>query len=292
VTTDLTPPPEYDLPRSVRGRRREELLAIVARESARPRRRLPLAPTLVAAAAVAGVIAAGVFGLPAYRDSHRPADPATKSPRPPVVRALTAAETTATLRTCALQTDAMERDNKGRFAQARVVEAFTFTEPAVPTRTWLIGRKPITTFDEDLEICGLDADGTMVDAARVSLPSKMISPVQAVGRNFGTFSLPVARVTVQTSDSTEIDAAVRNGFWFAPIKGGPRPFTGQLDVEDITPATRMAVYPGVRLRGYSATGQLLYDSDRDAHTFAECFPTGGGESICPRTPWQRPDPSR
>jgi hypothetical protein len=264
----------------------------VAREFDRPRRRLPLASTLVAAAAVAGVIAANVFGLPAYRDSHRPAAPATKSPRPPAVRALTAAETTATLRTCALQTDAMARDNKGRFAHVRVVEAFTLTEPAGPTRTWLIGREPINTFDEHLEICGLDADGTMVDAARVWLPSKMISPVQAVGRNFGQFNLPVARVTVQTSDSAEIDAAMRNGFWFAPIKGGPRPFFSPLDAEDITPAKRMAVYPGVRLRGYSATGQLLYDSDRDAHTYRECFPTGGGESICPTTPWLRRDPNR
>ena len=64
-----------------------------------------------------------------------------------------------------------------------------------------------------------------------------------------------------------------NGFWFAPIKAGParsclrragrwhRPGLGG-----------RCMYPESRLRSRSATGRLLYDLDRDAYTFGDCYP--------------------
>jgi hypothetical protein len=314
MTTSLTPPPEYDVPRSVRGRRREELLLIVSRDSQQPARRSSLTQTLVAAAAVAAVIIAGTFGLSAYRESDRSAQPAAtmQAAHPPAVRNLNAAETEATLQSCTSQTNAIATGTKGRFAHTRVVDAFTFTEPPGTgyTKTWLIGRRLLPSQRETYEICGLDANGKLVDADMVWLPHELTGLVAAEGRNQGMFSLPVARVTVQTSGSAEIDAVVRNGFWFAPIKGNPRPFAGWSDLENTTsPDILVGVYPGVRLRGYSAGGQLLYDSERDAITLAECDATKPQATLhtpevatapsepkhtspCPLTHWKRADPGR
>ncbi|GAB2680324.1 hypothetical protein [Kribbella swartbergensis] len=320
MTPDLIPP-EQDLPLSVRSRRREELLTIIAHET-RQVRRLPLAPTLIASAAVGAVITVGLIGFPAYMESDRPAEPTATADatRAPAIRNLTAAEISATLTTCTIQTNAIATGTKNRFTNTQVVDAFTFTEPpgSSYTKTWLVGRSLRRPDIVEYEICGLDAKGRMVDASAGSgsmatpppagrtphpiptkapasgtwVPSQLTGLVAATGRSHGRFSLPVARVTVQTNDSTEIEAVVRNGFWFAPIKGNPRPFAGWNDLENTRSAdTLEGIYPGVRLRGYSATGQLLYDSERDADTFADCFPSGI-QSRCPGTPWMRADPSR
>ena len=85
---------------------------------------------------------------------------------------------------------------------------------------------------------------------------------------------------------------VHNGFWFAPIKADPRPFRPPKEAQGggTSPDSVVGVYPGVRLRGYSATGRLLYDSDRDAYTFGDCYPVK--TPVCTQTPWQRAEPSR
>jgi hypothetical protein len=288
VNNDLIPPPELDLRPSTRGRQRQELMALVA---AGPRRRPALAPTLITAVAVAAVIAGGVFGIPAYRDSHHIPAPAPAAKPGSAIRELTRAEATATLASCAAQTNSIAAGSKGRFKDSRVVDAFTVTAVRTEgqTKTWLVGRRPTPPLADTLEVCGLDINGKLVSAQETLVsPMSLTGLVESAGRNFGQFSLPVTRVTIQVAGGPELDAVARNGFWFAPVEHTAKPF----DSWQPKPGSRVGVYPGTRLRGYSATGKLLYDSARDAYTFEDCWPSGGGEAVCPQTPWKRRVPSR
>ncbi|MEV5966029.1 hypothetical protein AB0L70_29950 [Kribbella sp. NPDC051952] len=295
MTNDLIPPPELDLRPATRGRQRNELMRVVARESTR--RRVPRAPNLIAAAAVAAVIAGGLFGIPAYRDSNRSPDPAaTPSSRPlSTIHQLTAAEIKTTLAACRAQTNAVAAGTKGRFGNTTVVDAFTFTDvkSAGYTKTWLVGRRPTPPLQDTLEVCGLDINGKLVSAQEtVVAPMSLMSLVESSGRNYGRFSLPVARVTVQATDGPEIDAVARNGFWFAPLEHTTKPFDSWESAARQSVGSPVGVYPGVRLRGYSGSGRLLYDSARDAYKFEDCWPSGGGEAVCPQTAWKRADPTR
>jgi hypothetical protein len=294
VNNDLIPPPQLDLRPSTRERQRQELTALVA---AGPRRRPALAPTLVTAAAVAGVIAGGVFGIPAYRDSrHSPAPAPAPAAKPgSAIRELTRAEATTTLASCAAQTNSVAAGSKGRFKDSRVVDAFTVTAVHTEgqTKTWLVGRRPTPPLADTLEVCGLDINGKLVSAQETLVsPMSLTGLVESAGQNFGQFSLPVTRVTIQVTGGQELDTVARNGFWFAPVEHTAKPFDSWQSAAPPKPGSRVGVYPGTRLRGYSATGKLLYDSARDAYTFEACWPSGGGEAVCPQTPWKRTTPSR
>ena len=145
---------------------------------------------------------------------------------------------------------------------------------------------------------GITRSGSVLDAEMLlpykvpGVPSEVPGLVSAYGRNHGQVSLPVARVTVQPSGGAEIGAVVRNGLWYAPILVAPCPFVSWDVAQPLTNDSLIGIYPGVRLRGYAANGQLLYDSDRDAYSFAECFPSGGGSPVCPYVDWLRSDPER
>jgi hypothetical protein len=256
--------PDGDLRPSTRARQRDELIAILESESRTPphRRRL-LVP---AAAAAAVVLVAGLaFAVPALRHDagQSPAGRTdVQTPRPgvrvPAVEPLSAAEQAELGPKCL--------DSYPDRYRTKVIDSFKFVNPpgdAYSTR-WVVANGSGL-----LMACGFDAAGTRVDGTLASSGMSLYSVVRADGYGAGAYTQSVARVTVTPLGGSPVDAVLRNGFFYVPVKlvrvRGPR--------SDNTPRPYV-------VRAYDASGTLLYTSGRtDGEVRAaqdECYldPTG------------------
>ncbi|MGZ0147806.1 hypothetical protein ACXJJ3_12120 [Kribbella sp. WER1] len=244
----LTRRPDHPLPPETHERLRAELLATI---ETKPRR--TLAP-LVAAAAVLVVVAGLVVAI-------RTSKPHTAPPaaQPNATRALTPAETETLRQQCL--TEANRITSKGMphpFTDFTVLKAFEFSTVRDPkvVNTWLIGRG-VETFRKlpGLEqpkfwLCSRTAGGVISESSiRFATGARITGgPFLRFARNAGVYTKTVARVTVQPKGQEPIDAALWNGFWFAPTVG--RTGWGPYDSGD----------PGrddFVIRAYDAAGRLL-----------------------------------
>lgn len=145
--------------------------------------------------------------------------------------------------------------------------------PSHMPKTWVVARDG----DEYLADCALNADGDLLGSGYVNehvvkrtpgFPYALVDGQDTDGA--GRFVEPVARVTVQPPDGPEQAAVTLGGFWFYPMSPGY-----DMPPEDAT-SDLIGVPVGWVYRGYSADGELLYDSTTDGPSIKDCYadPTG------------------
>ncbi|WP_112242531.1 hypothetical protein [Kribbella monticola] len=281
--TDLTTPPDHDLPRPVRDRQRDELVAIVDHEFGAPRRRT--AVPLLAAAATVAVIAGLAFGVPALKGSRttptgtapaaggqKVASGNTSAPQPARTRKLSAAETAAFRNQCIEFT----KDYQNSFASFEVINAFEYVKTARPglTKSWLVARKGmdywICSRSGDGSIAGDSAFGPNISPAGKDVPY-LFAPVDGRGEGTGMYIPSITRVTVQHHGDDPVEAVLKDGFWFAPMEQDsfPLPKNGG---RPITPDNHLiGVMPGWTIRGYAGDGKLVYDSAKNGPRVEKCY---------------------
>jgi hypothetical protein len=277
MTDSITPPPDHDLPGTVRNRQRDELVAIVDHEAETPRRRL--AVPLLAAAAVLVVVAGLAVAVPALRDKDEPAPAATPpkvavSKKPPVqpakTRQLSAAQTAAFRSACITFT----QYSSDSFASYEVIEAFEYVETARPSlaKGWLVARKGM-----DYWICARDGRGSVVGDSGfgpvVSPASKdvpyLFAPVDQRGVSSGMYIPSITRVTVQHTGEAVVEAVLKDGFWFAPMADAKLKRDG--NGQPVRPDNGLiGVAPGWTIRGYD-DAKLVYDSAKNGPSVKKCY---------------------
>ncbi|TDU91242.1 hypothetical protein EV138_4844 [Kribbella voronezhensis] len=293
--SNLTTPPDHELPRPVRDRQRDELVAIVDHEFGAPRRRT--AVPLLAAAATVAVIAGLAFGVPALKgDKTAPAGtapaaggtkvasgntpkdakatnaPPLARPIPAEIRQLGAAETAAFRNQCIEFTKGAQRS----FASFEVIHAFEYVETARPglTKSWLVARKGmdywICSRSGDGSIAGDSAFGPNISPAGKDVPY-LFAPVDGRGEGTGMYIPSVARVTVQHHGDAPVEAVLKDGFWFAPMEQDsfPLPTNGAKPTRQDNHL--IGVMPGWTIRGYDGAGKLVYDSAKNGPRVEKCY---------------------
>jgi hypothetical protein len=248
MNTQLTPPPDHDLRPATRNRQRDELIAIVDHESAQaaPRRRLvPLA----AAAAVVAVTAGLAIGVPALRgDKARPPVAGTGiGAATPPIEMLTTAEKNKYARACNHGAEASP-DPAARVYT--VIDGFKWVNPPAGTHAlaWVVIKKEAKAL---VTACGFDANGRQTELSWGTKGETKMDVVDKTGAGNGTYTKSVARITIAIGTGPATEAVLRNGFFFAPMKY----------VDTLTrpaPTDR----PTYTVRGYDATGKLIYASPK------------------------------
>ncbi|MGZ0150970.1 hypothetical protein ACXJJ3_28215 [Kribbella sp. WER1] len=219
--------PDGDLRPSARERQRDELLAIV--ESGTPSRNRWLVP-LAAVAAVVSVVTLGFF----LRDHHEQVASA------PAVEPLSAAEKAHLGQRC------LVKYNLATSTGHAVLDGFRFVNPPddAYVRTWIVG------YGAGLWVnCGFDQAGALVSGTAATPQLGLFDEVQSGGPGSGTYVKPIARITVTPSGGAPVEAVLRNGFYYAPVRSVPAVKTPAAD----------SPRPYV-VRGYDATGKLVYTS--------------------------------
>ena len=255
--------PDRPLPSAQHERMRADLLAELDSESVRTPRRT-LVP--VAAAAAVLLVAAGLaVAVPALQkdDAGTPVAGAGQ----PVVRDLSAADTTALEQQCLAEADRITVKQLPRpFRSYQPVRAFEFVDVKDPkvVKTWLIakgradvwqdGVPPIidpATEPDGYWLCSRTAGGAISESSIRQPGGDLPSEVRRVARNAGVFAGSVQRVTMQPTGQPERDAYLYDGFWFAPTVG--RVGWGLYDADD--PDLSDFVY-----RAYDGAGREVYSS--------------------------------
>ncbi len=234
-----TLPPERDLSPATRQRQRAELTAIVEHESATSPHSRRLVPLAAAAAVV--LVAGAAIAVPALRP-----DKAPSQTQPPVsgsvatpgaqIERLSEAELAAFGRKCTEQDPVAQK----------VIDGFRYTNPPADAAatTWVLA------YGASLWInCGFDKNGTWVTGADANLGQPMYGAVQPGGMGAGIYLKSVARITVTPLNGKPVEAVLRNGFYFAPVR------RLQMNVEG-PPFTPLPLVT----RGYDAKGKLVYTS--------------------------------
>jgi hypothetical protein len=302
----ITPPPDREVPGRVRDRQRDELVAIVEHESDTPRRRI--AVPLLAAAAVLAVTAGLAFGVPALRSDNKPAPagtapaagatkvasgntPKTQQAKPAQTRELSAAETAAFRKQCITFT----KDYQDSFASFEVIHAFEYVKTARPglAKGWLVGRKGM-----DYWICSRsghgDIAGDFVFGAEIPKRYKdlsyLFSPVDERGGNAGMYIPSVARVTVQHEGEPAVEAALREGFWFAPMEDA-RPQLDSKGKPVFTDNHLIGVTPGWTIRGYDGDGKMVYDSAKNGPDVRKCYSNPAATEVLVNNSVKHPTPA-
>jgi hypothetical protein len=245
--------PDGDLRPSTRDRQRDELISILESESGTPSRRRLLVPLAAVAAVV--VVAVLGFALREDRDADRKQIAAA-----PAVEPLSAAEKAHLGQRC------LVRYNLATSTGHAVLDGFRFVNPPADAyvRTWVVG------YGDGLWVnCGFDQAGAMVSGTAAAPRLGLFNEVQAGGPGSGAYVKSVARITVTPVGGEPVEAVLRNGFYYAPVKAVPADKT----------QTGSSPRPYV-VRGYDATGNVVYTSaateaDRKAEQ-VECRadPTG------------------
>jgi hypothetical protein len=125
----------------------------------------------------------------------------------------------------------------------------------------------------------------------------LFAPVDQNGNSYGRHTDTIARVTVQVDDGPEHDAIMRDGFWFHPGEEDPLARSVELpdDLDALPDQERQermeeifAAAPnngligipyGYVLRGYDASGALVYDSSVDGPSVEECYTDPQGAEV-------------
>jgi len=242
--------PDGDLRSSTRDRQRDELIAILESESGTPSRRRLLVPL----AAAAAVVLVAALGLVLRDDKPRVEQVA------PAVEPLSAAEKAHLGQRC------LVRYNLATSTGHAVLDGFRFVNPPSDAyvRTWVVG------YGAGLWVnCGFDQAGVMVSGTAAAPRLGLFNEVQAGGPGSGAYVKPVTRITVTPLGGEPVEAVLRNGFYYAPVRSVP---VSKAPI-DSTPRPYV-------VRGYDATGNLVYTSaqteaDRKADQVAcRADPTG------------------
>jgi len=238
-----TLPPDRDLSPASRARQRAELTAIVDHESATrtySRRLVPLA----AAAAVVVVASAAVVVVPNLRDGRSQ----------PAVSGSTGASSAT--KTSPWQIEPLSDAEKGElFSKCRpemhpakgekVVDGFRFTNaPAdAPATTWVVNWGAGLWYG-----CGFDKTGKFVTGNMAGTPGQpMYDVVEQGGMGSGLYMKSVARITVTPLNGEPVEALLRDGLYYAPVR--------KLEMNVDGPASTPLPYI---TRGYDAGGKLVY----------------------------------
>ncbi|TDW88964.1 hypothetical protein [Kribbella sp. VKM Ac-2566] len=237
--------PDGDLRPSTRDRQRDELIAILESESGTPSRRRLLVP-LAAVAAVALIMALGF----ALRNGKPRVEEVASAP---AVEPLSAAEKAHLGQRC------LVRYNLATSTGHAVLDGFRFVNPPsdAAVRTWVVG------YGDGLWVnCGFDQAGVVVSGTAAAPRLGLFNEVQAGGQGSGAYVKSIARITVTPVGSSPVEAVLRNGFYYAPVRSvpagkapagsNPRPYV---------------------VRGYDAGGNLVYasaetEADRKAEQIA------------------------
>jgi hypothetical protein len=234
-----TLPPERDLSPATRKRQRAELTAIVEHESAPSSHSRRLVPLAAAAAVV--LVAGAAIAVPALRpdnapsQSQPPVNGSVTAPSSPI-EPLSEAELAAFGRKCIVH---------DRVAQ-EIVDGFRYSDPPADAaaRTWVLA------YGAGMWInCGFGKDGEWVTGTDANLGQPMYDAVQPGGMGTGIYLKSITRITVTPLRGEPVEAVLRNGFYFAPVR------KLQMNVEG--PADTPLPYV---TRGYDAKGKLVYTS--------------------------------
>lgn len=225
--------PDGDLRPSTRDRQRDELIAILESESGTPSRRRRLLVPLVA---VAAVVLVAAFGFALRNDSPRLEQVAS----PPAVEPLSAAEKAHLGQRCLL------RYSLATSTGHAVLDGFRFVNPPSDAyvRTWVVVHG-----DDEWVNCGFNQAGAIVSATAETPRVGLFDEVQAGGSGSGGYVKSITRITVTPSGGEPVEAALRNGFYYAPVRSVP-----------ISKAQDGSSPRPYVVRGYDATGRLVYTS--------------------------------
>lgn len=131
-------------------------------------------------------------------------------------------------------------------------------------RTWVVG------YGDGLWVnCGFNQAGVMVSGAAAAPRLGLPNEVQNGGPGSGAYVKPVVRITVTPMGGRPVEAVLRNGFFYAPVKSVP----ASKSPTDSSPRPYV-------VRGYDAAGTLVYaspetEADRKAEQVAcRADPTG------------------
>jgi hypothetical protein len=234
-----TLPPERDLRPATRERQRAELTAIVEHESATSSHSRRLVPLAAAAAVV--LIAGVAIAVPALRPDNAPSQS-----QPPVSGSVTASSSPIErLNEAELAAFGRKCTEHDSIAQ-EIVDGFRYTNPPADAAatTWVLAQGAGLWIN-----CGFDKAGNWVTGTDANLGQPMYGAVQPGGMGVGIYLKSVTRITVTPLQGEAVDAVLRNGFYFAPVR------KLQMNVEG--PATTLLPYV---TRGYDAKGKLVYTS--------------------------------
>lgn len=244
--------PDGDLRPSTRDRQRDELVAILESGSGTPSRRRLLVPL----AAVAAVVLVAALGF-VLRDGKPRVEQVVSAP---AVEPMSAAEKAHLGQRCLVSY------NLATSTGHAVLDGFRFVNPPSDAyvRTWVVG------YGDGLWVnCGFDQAGVMVSGTAATTRLGLFNEVQAGGPGSGAYVKAVTRITVTPLGGEPVEAVLRNGFYYAPVRSLP----ARKAQTDSSPRPYV-------VRGYDATGQLVYTSpeteaDRNAERVAcRADPTG------------------
>jgi hypothetical protein len=235
----ITSPP--DLRPETRERQRAELTAIVAHEAARkPRGRVV---PLLAAAAVVAVTAGLAFGVPALRrdNGQAPATQPTQSLAP-----LSDADKARFAKICSQRWQL--RGHAPQAVRYQVLDGFRFTNPPADayTTSWVV----IKQFGLWLT-CGLDAKGNVKQALPQGANQDLYRAIEPRMIGAGAYADHIKRITVAVGNHEPVEAVLRNGYFYTAV-----PYI-RVRGPHLDSTRRMYV-----VRGYDATGKLVYTSPR------------------------------
>jgi len=249
--------PDGDLRPSTRDRQRDELIAILDSESGTSSRRRLLVPL----AAVAAVVLVAALGL-ALRNSNPRHEQVASAP---MVEPLSAGEKAHLGKRCLVSY------NLATSTGHAVLDGFRFVNPPSDAyvRTWVVG------YGDGLWVnCGFNEAGVMVSGTAAASRLGLFNEVQAGGPGSGAYMKSITRITVTPLGGEPVEAVLRNGFYYAPVRSVP---AGKAQT-DSSPRPYV-------VRGYDATGNLIYTSaetvaDRKAEQVAcRADPTGRTYSL-------------
>jgi len=242
MNTQSTRPPEFDLDPRTRARQRDELIAIVENESARPVS-LPrrVAVPLLAAAAVVAVVTGLAFAVPALRGdkAQAPAAGQGATVATPALELLTSSERAAYGAKCGFGKATVT-------PKGTVVDGFRWVNPPAESRatTWVVVKQ-----QNLVRACGFNAKGQQSEFGFASKGEAQRDVIDKKGAGSGTYTKGVARVTIAIGSGPATEAVLRDGFFFAPMKY----------VDTYDPKTPDAP-PAYTVRAYDAAGKQVYAS--------------------------------
>lgn len=103
--------------------------------------------------------------------------------------------------------------------------------------------------------CGIDAKGKPKDWAWGIKGATEMAVVNVKDTGVGSYTKGVARITIASGSGPAIDAVLRNGFFFAPMKH-----------VDTLERPKPEAAPNETIRAYDAAGKVVYES---AKTYRE-----------------------
>jgi hypothetical protein len=241
-----TRPPERDLHPDTRARQRDELIAIVEHESAITSAARGWLVPLAAAAAVVAVVAGLAFAVPALRSGRDHPSASHSALDPMAIEPLSDADRKRYGEVC-LDQKLRWPPNKPKPENVEVLDGFRFVNAPSDAYTpiWVIVQGGF----DGWSACGINAGGELLQSISNGRNHPLYHAVATQMIGAGSYDSSVARITIAIIGQPPVEAVMRNGFYFAPVKyvriRGPH--------TDATPLP-------YQVRGYDAAGELVYSS--------------------------------